>query len=316
MELMKKNNDDTPLWRLDNVSMPGTHGDRLKELSLDIPKGITALIGPSGAGKSSLLNLLVDFEQAGTGTIHRSASSLSFYWVPQNNGLWPHMNVVEHLAAMSKRPDGGRIDEILEKFELSHKKTAYPSQLSKGEQARLAMARALVVPHDVLILDEPLSHLSPARELVLWDLVLTIAGEFSTSIVYSTHSPKHVLGSAEHVVCLKEGGVIYSGSVETLYHSPPSFELAEYLGEINWLTEKSNMSIQAPIGRTFPLGVRPECIKLTKCDDASFKVLSSLFRGEITETVLEDLKSGECIKLKHRSSVIPEIGDLLDVLII
>jgi len=315
MKSIVKNNENNNLWELNTVSMRGSHGDRLKNVSLTIQKGITAIIGPSGAGKSSLLNLLALFEKPDSGRICRGDDTLSLYWVPQGNGLWSHMNVVEHLTAMMNQPDFERIDNILEQFELSHKKTAYPSQMSKGEQSRLAMARALIVPHDILIFDEPLINIAPARELVLWNLVLDIAKQFSTSLIYATHSPKHVLGSAENVICVKDAAILYSGPVETLYHSPPSFELGEYLGDINWFTEDNKMFIQAPSGGVFPMGVRPEQVDLKKSDDGPFKVINSVFRGEITETVIEDIKSGQRINLLHRSAKLLEFGQFLDIVI-
>jgi ABC-type Fe3+/spermidine/putrescine transport system ATPase subunit len=301
------------LWKLDRVSMRGSHGYRLEEVSLVIPEGITAVIGPSGAGKTSFLNILASFEKYDSGRIIRGDDSLSIFWVPQNNGLWSHLNVAEHLAVMMVKSDNSRIDKMLELFEMSHKKTAYPSQLSKGEQSRLAMARALIVPHDILIMDEPLSNIAPASEMMLWNRVLDVAEESSTSIIYATHSPKHVLGTAENVICLNNASIVYSGSVEVLYFSPSSHELGEYLGEINWFSEDVKIPIQALSGITLPAGVRPEQVRLKKYEGAPFKVINSVFRGEITETLLEDVKSGESLKLLHRSVKNFRSGESVDI---
>ena len=100
------------LWKLDSVSLGGNAMPRLREASLEIREGVTAVIGHSGAGKTSLLNLLVGFEKPDRGGI---AAPRSFFWVPQNNGLWPQHTVREHLEIVSpphenlrSEPTGGR----------------------------------------------------------------------------------------------------------------------------------------------------------------------------------------------------------------
>ena len=123
------------LWQLDFVSLAPA---RLCEITLAIPRGITAVLGWSGAGKTSLLDLLVGFEKPDTGTI---VGAVRVAWVPQNGGLWPHCTAREHLEIA--RRSGGGIDELLAAFDLLEKAGAFPGQLSEGEQSRLAVARAL-----------------------------------------------------------------------------------------------------------------------------------------------------------------------------
>ena len=301
MKENKEQHNNTHLWELQNISMNGPQGARLKNLSLKLSKGITAIIGPSGAGKSSLLNLLVEFEKIDSGTINTFNAALPYYWVPQNHGLWANLNTREHLAAMMQKPDNKKIDEIMGKFEISHKAKAYPSHLSKGEQSRLAMARALIVPPKVLIMDEPLINLPPSKQMHYWNLLREMADKHSISLIYATHSPKYVIGSADHVICLKDGHLLYSGSVEKLYHFPTSFELAEYLGDINWFTEEDEIFINTQTtDLSFPFGIRPENLHLKLCSNGKFKIINSIFRGEVTETTIK-APSGKEISLLHRA---------------
>ena len=294
---------DTPLWEIQNISMYGIPEARLKNLSINISRGITAIIGPSGAGKSSLLNILVGFENIDSGKIHRSEDTHPYYWIPQNHGLWANLNVKEHLAAMMQKPDNKKIEKIMEQFEISHKSKAYPSHLSKGEQSRLAMARALIVPPKVLIMDEPLINLPPSKQMHYWHLLTDMAEKHSISLIYATHSPKYVIGTADNVICLKDGQILYSGSVEELYHYPDSFELGEYLGDINWFTEDDKIFIPTQISDiSLPFGVRPEEVGLQLCSNGKFKIIRSIFRGEVTETTIK-ATSGKEFSLLHREPI-------------
>ena len=315
--IKKDNTTTTPhlLWKLKNISINGPQGARLKELSLELLSGKTAIIGPSGAGKSSLLNLLVEFETIDTGIIHISDDAVPFYWVPQNHGLWPNLNVKEHLRTMMQKPDNNRIDEIMRKFDISHKEQAYPAHLSKGEQSRLAMARALVVPPKVLIMDEPLINLPPSKQMHYWKVVTELAEKYSISLIYATHSPKYVIGTADRVICLKDSQLLYSGSVEKLYHSPGSFELAEYLGDINWFTEENKIFTQALSNISFPFGIRPEEILLKPASNGKLKVVRSIFRGDITETTLRLVADGEEISILHRTPISLKIGDFCTLIL-
>src|SRR5437879_3216613 len=102
---------DAPLWTLGHVNLGRA---RLRDVSLTIPHGVTAVLGCSGAGKTSLLNVLVGYEKAQRGIIH---GPRSYYWSPQNHGLWPHCTAREHLKIVRCPVD--RIDEILAAFDLA-----------------------------------------------------------------------------------------------------------------------------------------------------------------------------------------------------
>ena len=103
------------LWKLDRVILNGTPEPRLEDLSLEISRGITAVVGHSGAGKTSLLNLLVGFEQPDRGSVlselPAESGRLPLFWVPQNDGLWPH------LSGTFESGYGGCVVSALERIE-------------------------------------------------------------------------------------------------------------------------------------------------------------------------------------------------------
>ena len=292
------------LWKLDRIQLSGRVQPRLDNITLEIGRGITAVLGCSGAGKTSLLNLLVEFEQPERGTIvadlPRSTHSLPLYWVPQSAGLWPHLTVRRHLETTAAPGVGGReIEEILALFDLHDKGASRPDELSQGERSRLALARALAARPAVLVMDEPLVSVDPGRADRCWKAVRRYASETRASIVYATHSPKMVLGEAERVICLKEGLLLYSGEVNDLYLRPPSREAAECLGEANWL-EPGEARVWLHEGKDAARCYRPEQISVSKVDASPLVVQSYCFKGSVAEAVLKHEKVGKVRSFYHR----------------
>ena len=123
---------------------------------------------------------------------------------------------------------------------MEDKAESYPDELSGGERSRVSVARALLANAAVLVIDEPLASVDVARADRFWRVIRDRAAASGASLVYSTHSPRMVIGEAERVICLKEGRVLYAGEVDGLYRRPPNPEAAECLGEANWLLPKES----------------------------------------------------------------------------
>lgn len=251
----------TPLlWTLTDVSLPGPRRARVERVSLVIRAGRTAILGESGAGKTSLLNLLVGFEtpQQGSVTFHSPATPrLPIFWSPADGGLWPHLSQRDHLRFVAPRPNGG--DELLDRFDLRTAASESVDELSAGERSRLTIARALAADAEVLVLDEPLVHVDPARLDRYWGVVREWCDERSTSLVFSCHQPEIVLAHAEQVVVMHDGRVSFAGPVEELYERPPSEQLGWSLGPINWLAPAAARDWLGE-SVTHPVALRPEKI--------------------------------------------------------
>ena len=295
------------LWKLEQVTLHGTHRPRLVEVDLEIRPGVTAVVGHSGAGKTSLLNLLVGFEQPDRGRVRfglpLSADRLPLFWVPQTGGLWPHLTVTEHLQAV--RPGGasgtlcGRIGVLLADFDLAARADAKPDRLSYGERRRLAVARALASEASVLVMDEPLVHVDPLRVGRYWEALRAHAQRNDSSLVVATHSPETVLCEAETAVCISEGRIEYVGPVSELYHRPANPRLAGFLGVHNWLTDEEArqwLNGQNAGGRCY----RPEQIAIVEDEQGPFVVESARFAGSIAEAVLRDPVSGRRRRFYYR----------------
>ena len=263
-----------PLWQLDAVSLAPA---RLREITLAIPRGITAVVGWSGAGKTSLLNLLAGFEKADAGKI---SGGEKVAWVPQNGGLWPHCTAREHLEIA--RASSEKTDALLAQFDLAEKARALPHELSEGEQSRLAVARALATDGEVLVMDEPLVHVDPARVGKYWRAIREHLARTNSSLVFATHEPEAALGEAQHAICLREGRVLHAGPVAGLYANPPTPELMEFLGAGNWFTPEEArhwLGLGIANARCF----RPEQLAIEPCESGPFVVEAARFCGSIAE---------------------------------
>jgi iron(III) transport system ATP-binding protein len=283
------------LWTLERVGL----GQRLSEVTLSIESGVTAVLGHSGAGKTSLLNLLVGFEKPDAGNLaagfDRGSHQVALFWAPADGGLWPHLTVAEHIAAVSNA------DPVawLEEFDLTNRRDSRPDTLSAGEQSRLSIARALAADAAVLVMDEPLVHVDPSRVGKYWQAIRRHLAAKGTSLVFATHSPMQVLAEAQRVICLRNGQVQYNGGVEELYWRAPTAELAACLGETNWLEPEAArlwLKRDEPAARCF----RPEQISAQPDEQSPLVVESSRFQGAVAELELRHEPTGAVRTFYHR----------------
>lgn len=283
------------LWQLEGVTCAGDDRPRLSAIDVDIPRGRTAVLGPSGAGKSTLLNLLVNFERPTSGVVnhHLPRKDVAFdcpvYWSPAGGGLWAHLSVVQHLTAVMSpgedrmRSRDDRAAALLDAFELSDRSDARPAALSAGEAARLSVARAIAANPAVLVLDEPLAHVDPARVPRFWAVIREHLDRTGANLVFATHDPGVVLAEAGRAICLQQGERIYAGSVNALYHAPPTEAAARMLGETNWLDRATAEQWLTDPGSAAlngePRSVRPESLEVTPDDSSPVAVDAVTFRG-------------------------------------
>lgn len=298
------------VWTLTNVSLSGSPRPRLAEVTVDIPAGVTVVLGYSGAGKTSLLNLLVDFERPTQGQVRfvpPDTSRLPRFWVPQDDGLWPHLSTQDHLTRVLPRPAAGQVvtarsaDDWLSLFDLQSVRHTRPDELSQGERSRLSVARALAADPAVLVMDEPLVHVDPARAPAWWQVISEWQKTTSATLVIATHLPEIALGLADQVLCLAEGRIIWSGPPRELYERPPSAQLAGFLGPVNWLTKEELELCGLPLAQ-IGYCVRPEQIVVERSDVGPFCVQHSQFLGTIARTVLVHAATDRTLCLAHRPS--------------
>lgn len=296
---------DNPIWQLEDVCLQGATRRRIDAATLVIGPGVTAITGASGAGKTSLLHLLVGFEQPDTGRlgfhVPDNGQCTPLFWSPQDGGLWPHLSVREHLEAVIPSDNRDRVHQLLEVFDLASRSDAHPDHLSQGQRSRLSVARALISDARVLVLDEPLAHVDPARIPQFWQAIRDHLRNSGATLVFATHSPQTVLAEAQNVVCLGAGHVLYHGDVETLYWRPEKYELATCLGEVNWLPPK-DAAIWLMSGTHKGVCYRPEQISIKPSENSPIIVQSSLFRGSVAEAQVTHEQLDLARRFVHRPS--------------
>lgn len=309
------------LFHLTGLTLAGSAQPRLNAVTLQIPRGVTAIVGLSGAGKTSLLNVLAGFETGFSGDLKMNVSAdathrLPLFWVPQNGGLWPHLSAEQHLEVSSNTAEFARkisvklrrcskkTDEFLESFDLQHRRHALPAELSQGERSRLGMALALVTRAAVLLLDEPLSHVDPVRKPTYWNIVRRIVAAENLSMIFTSHEPEAVLRHAEHVICLHDGSVVFEGPVRTLYDHPPEACLGAFLGPLNWFHAEEASVLLAGHAVGANVSVRPERLEIQYAAASGIELISTPFSGVYSESIVRHIASGITKSVLHR---VPEI---------
>ncbi len=225
----------------------------VKNVDLAIPKGsFVTLLGPSGCGKTTILRSIAGLVTPTSGEIvvaGRLINDVPIYkrnigLVFQNYALFPHKSVEDNIAFGLKYRDVPRADirakvkRALDMVRLPGVEKKLPSQLSGGQQQRIALARAIVIEPDVLLLDEPLSALDAnLREEMRTELKI-IQREVGITTIFVTHDQEEALAMSDRIVVMNHGLIEQNGTPEDVYRQPASRFVASFLGQSNLLAGK------------------------------------------------------------------------------
>lgn len=220
----------------------------LKELSLRIePKKLVTLLGPSGCGKTTTLRLIAGLESATTGSIliggedvtHLSATYRKVSMVFQSYALFPHMTVAENVSygltvkGTPKRAALEKAETGLSMVGLAGFGNRLPSELSGGQQQRVAVARAIVLEPEVLLLDEPLSNLDAKLRRHVREEIRQIQQDLGLTAVYVTHDQEEAMAVSDEIVVMKNAEIAQAGTPWDLYERPASAFIADFIGDAN-----------------------------------------------------------------------------------
>ena len=222
----------------------------VKDVSLAIAKGeFVTLLGPSGCGKTTILRSIAGLVQPTGGEIrvagrridnipiHKRNIGLVF----QNYALFPHKTIFENIAFglkyrnVEKALIARKVTRALDMVRLPGVEKKLPSEMSGGQQQRIALARAIVIEPDVLLLDEPLSALDAnLREEMRTELKI-IQREVGITTIFVTHDQDEALAMSDRIVVMNKGLIEQVGTPEDVYRRPESRFVASFLGQSNLL---------------------------------------------------------------------------------
>ena len=224
----------------------------LSDINLTIEPGeLVALLGPSGSGKTTLLRIIAGLEQPDAGLVlidgedasRRDFRERAVGFVFQHYALFRHMTVFENIAfGLRVKPRGerlgrGEIDkkvhQLLELVQLDWLAQQYPHQLSGGQRQRIALARALAVEPQVLLLDEPFGALDAKVRKDLRRWLRRLHDEIKLTSVFVTHDQEEALEVSDRVVVFNHGNIEQIGTPDEVYDHPATPFVYGFLGHAN-----------------------------------------------------------------------------------
>jgi putative spermidine/putrescine transport system ATP-binding protein len=221
----------------------------LDDFNLSLEKGeFVTFLGPSGCGKSTALNCIAGLIPISGGKIYIDeeciddavysvpAEKRAFGMVFQNYALFPHLNVFNNVAfglrlkKMSKSVIRDKVSAVLRMVHLEGYEEKFPSQMSGGEQQRVAIARCIVMEPRLLMLDEPLSNLDAKLRIDMRYEIKTLHEKLQMTSIYVTHDQQEALALSDRIVVMKKGVVQQIGTPSEIYSRPVNLFVADFMG--------------------------------------------------------------------------------------
>ncbi|MFD9425831.1 MULTISPECIES: ABC transporter ATP-binding protein [unclassified Streptomyces] len=268
--------------------------EAVRSIDVELRSGeLLGLLGPSGCGKSTTLRMIAGLETVTGGDILIGGSSV----VPlpaqrrnigvafENYALYPPLTVAENLGfgLSARRRHGraevrGRVAAMAERLGITDLLGSRPAALSSGQKQRVALARALIREPDVLLLDEPLSHLDAAQRDATRRELKRIQRDSGHTAILVTHDQEEALSLADRIAVMRDGEIQQLGTPEEIYDAPANLFVADFVGEpaVNLLPGvmdgggvRLSDTVAFPVphrsaapGRSVVLGIRPEDLTL------------------------------------------------------
>ncbi|MDF1525920.1 MAG: ABC transporter ATP-binding protein [bacterium] len=219
-------------------------------VDIDIAEGsLVTLLGPSGCGKTTLLRMIAGLETPTEGDIYINGKRINdvpihkrnLGMIFQNYALFPHKSIFDNVAfglkyrGVSKEEMRERVYKALELVRLPGVEKRMPSQLSGGQQQRIALARAIVIEPDVLLMDEPLSALDENLREDMRREIDNLQQDIGVTTIFVTHDQREALSMSDKIIVLNQGVKQQEGAPEEVYNSFTNHFVADFLGHPNFI---------------------------------------------------------------------------------
>jgi len=273
------------MLKIQNISFSYLKELAIHESTFSLEKGKNlAIIGESGCGKSTLLKLIYGLYDLKDGHIFWNDIEIlgpKFNLIPgmdfmkylaQDFDLMPFITVTEnigkYLSNIYPEQKKARIAELLNIVEMNEFANVKAKYLSGGQMQRVAIARVLALEPEVLLLDEPFSHIDNFRKNTLRRKLFSYLKEKQITTIIATHDSTDVLSFADEVLVIKNGQIIDEGSPNRIYQNPKNKYVASLFGDVNELTLNGNI-----------MYVYPHHFEVVEHSDLKVQTINSYFRG-------------------------------------
>jgi ABC-type Fe3+/spermidine/putrescine transport system ATPase subunit len=273
------------MLKAENVSFSYSKKININNVSFSVPKGSNyAIIGESGCGKSTLLKLIYGLYDVDEGQIFWDDIAVQgpkFHLIPgmpfmkylaQDFDLMPFITVAEnvgkYLSNFFPEEKQTRIAELLEIVEMTEYANVKAKLLSGGQMQRVALARVLALEPEVLLLDEPFSHIDNFRKNSLRRKLFSYLKQKNITCIVATHDSTDVLAFADEVLIVKDGNIIEKGNPKEIYNQPKNKYIASLFGDVNAIVINGKNHL-----------VYPHQLKVSEKSELKVNVIHSYFRG-------------------------------------
>ena len=261
-------------FALENISFQQSRGECL------------AIAGSSGSGKSTLLRLIAGHESPDSGSIHLFGQRVlgpheqlipghaGLKFLPQHCHL-PHHYFVRELFSYANQWEGEQGKALFELCRIGHLMDRKHTEISGGEQQRIALALLLISSPQWLLLDEPFSHLDPINKSILQQVLNDVARQFSITYLLCSHHPEDIFAWADRLLILRDGKIVSEGQPASLYFQPTDAYVAGLLGDYQELSGELLERLNLPTPKSLLNRlVRPEMLEISP--DPSFNAVEAV----------------------------------------
>ena len=292
------------MLEIKNISFAYNQKKVLNNLDFQVTKGQNlAIIGESGCGKSTLLKLIYGLYDLDQGQIFYEKKPIlgpKYKLIPgedyikylaQDFDLMPFVTVGENvgkfLSNVFKDKKQERILELLQIVEMTEFVNTKAKYLSGGQMQRVAIARVLALEPEILLLDEPFSHIDNFRKNALRRNLFAYLKQKNITCIVATHDSSDVLSFSDETIVLQDGKILIKGNSHDIYNNPSSKYIASLYGEVTELKWSEIENIQ---GDDKMILLYSHQLKMTENGLLKVAVKKSYFRGNhyLIEAVLDD----------------------------
>lgn len=304
------------MLKIKNISFAYTQIEVIKNISFTLEKGsYLAILGESGCGKSTLLEIIYGLLHIEKGAVYYNDKKLLgpkfklipgedfMKYLPQDFDLMPFISVEEnigkHISSLDPNKNK-RIDELLQVVDMVSFKKTKVKNLSGGQKQRVAIAKVIAKEPQILLLDEPFSHIDNFRKNKLRRSLFSYLKSKNITCIVATHDSTDALSFANEIIILKNGKIIEKGTPLQVYTQPKNAYVGSFFNEVNAIPQyKLNSKTTSKKHKI----LYPNALKVVKNSETKLRVLETYFKGNYY-LIEADLK-GTTVFFEHNLPLEP-----------